>query len=175
MFVRLRYSLCGPLLALISGCVIAGESPVPDQWELSIGEDATSFAVVATLRQDSATSIKDEYATKDVVPVLELRCSPGDASITARVDWGRFISSFNTEVGFKVDDGKRLWLKWGVDRSEKVTISPSADDSAKLVEKMLAGDALEIEISPYSEGPVTAMYDLTGFDVALQRLRESCE
>lgn len=163
-----------PALLLLSACVIADESTAPDHWEMSVGEDPTDYAVVATLRQSSATSIKDEYATKDVIPVLELRCSPGDPSITARIDWGRFISSFNTEIGFKVDDGKRLWLKWGVDRTEKVTISPSAADSAKLIEVMMAGDLMEVEISPYSEGPVTAAYQLSGFAAATETLRESC-
>ncbi len=144
-------------------------------WILTTGEDPESYATVVSLQQDSATSIKDEYATHDVVPQLVFRCRPGDPTVTARIDWGRFISSFNTEVGFKIDDGKRAWLKWGVDRSEKITVSPSVVDSQKLISQMMGGKKLEVEVSPYSEGPVTALYDLAAFDEALQELLASCQ
>jgi hypothetical protein len=143
-------------------------------WALTIGEDPSSYEVVASLQQDSANTIKDEYATKDVVPQLMLRCAPGDPTITARIDWQRFISSFNTEVGFKVDDGKTLWLKWGVDRSNKITLSPSADDSRNLIEHLKEGKSLQVEVAPYSEPPVTVDYNLTGLARGLEALLKEC-
>ncbi len=169
----------GGLLTLC--CLLSGPQTVHAQttdleggWVLTSGEDPTSYEVVTWLQQDSANTIKDEYAAKDVVPRLLLRCAPGDATITARIDWQRFISSFNTEVGFRVDDGKTLWLKWGVDRSNKVTLSPSADDSKKLVDYLREGTSLQVEVSPYSESPVTVEYNLTGFVSALDALLKEC-
>ena len=82
----------------------AGIAFADGNWEVAVGEDSSSFQTVASLQQDSANTIKDEYATKDVTPQLTFRCAPGDPAITARIDWRRFVSSFNTEVGFKVDD-----------------------------------------------------------------------
>ena len=156
------------------GLAVAQATDLEGSWVLTLGEDSSSYEVVALLQQDSANTIKDEYATKDVVPQLMLRCVPGDPTITARIDWQRFISSFNTEVGFKVDDGKTLWLKWGVDRSNKITVSPSADDSRNLVEHLQEGKSLRVEVSPYSEPPVTAEYDLTGFATGLKALLKEC-
>ena len=127
-----------------------------------------------TLLQDSRTAIKDEYATRDVVPRLEFRCTQGDATVIARIDWRRFISSFSTEVGFKVGDAGFTWLKWKVDGSEKVTYSPSGDDTAKLIGLLGHAGELIVEVSPYSEGPVTVSYDLAGLDQALEDLRERC-
>ena len=128
----------------------------------------------ASDRQDAANTIKDEYATSDVTPRLMFRCAPGNPEVTVRIDWQRFISSFNTEIGFKVDDGKTLWLKWGVDRSNKITLSRSAEDSKTLIDHLADGKLLQVEISPYSEGPVIVEYDLTGIASGLTRLRHEC-
>jgi hypothetical protein len=157
-----------------SGLAFAQATDLEGSWVLTLGEDPTSYEVVASLQQGSADTIKDEYATKDVVPQLMLRCAPGDPTITARIDWQRFISSFNTEVGFKVDDGKTLWLKWGVDRSNKITLSPSADDSRNLIEHLKEGKSLQVEVAPYSEPPVTIDYDLTGLAKGLNALLKEC-
>ena len=153
----------------------ADDKALQGSWVLANGEDPDRNETVSSLQQDSSTSIKNESWTSEVVPRMEFRCNPGDATIVGRIDWGRFISSFNTEIGFKVDDGKRTWLKWGVDRSEKVTISPSADDTAKLVAQMRVGTKLEVQVSPYSQGPVSANFELTAFDEALQELKVTCE
>jgi hypothetical protein len=127
------------------------------------------------LYQDGGNTIKDEYATKDVTPRLEFHCNPGDPAVTARIDWHRFISSFSTEVGFKVDDGKFTWLKWKVDGSEKVTLSPSPDDTQKLIDAMASGSQLLVDVTPYSEGPVTVTYELAGFADALETLKAACQ
>jgi len=138
------------------------------QWKPASGE-------VESISQDAGNTIKDEYAQNDVTPRIEFRCTVGDPSVIASIDWGRFISAFSTEVGFKVDDGKFMWLKWKVDGSEQVTYSPSVDDSAKLIEALSAGSTLTVDVSPYSEGPVVVTYDLAGFTAALEGLRESCQ
>lgn len=165
--------LAGLLLAGTTATFVQS-ADLEGRWTLTVGEDPSSYEVVASLQQDSANTIKDEYATRDVVPRLSLRCVPGNPQVTARIDWQRFISSFNTEVGFKVDDGKTLWLKWGVDRSNKITLSRSADDSKTLVEHLVDGKTLQVEISPYSEGPVTVNFDLTGFADGLEGLLKEC-
>ncbi len=165
--------LAGLLLAG-TAATLAQSMDIEGRWTLTVGEDPSSYEVVASLQQDSANTIKDEYATRDVVPRLSLRCVPGNPQVTARIDWQRFISSFNTEVGFKVDGGKTLWLKWGVDRTNKITTSKSADDSKTLVEHLADGEKLQVEVTPYSESPVTVEFDLTGFASGLEGLHKEC-
>lgn len=164
------------LFFLLTGSFACAQSKQLDgNWALTIGEDPTSYQVVASLEQESANTIKDEYATKDVNPQLALRCVPGDGEITARIDWRRFISSFNTEVGFKVDGGNFHWLKFGVDQSNKITMSKAASDSQALIDYLLSGSELLVEVSPYSEPPVTVQYDLTGLSQGLDALRAECQ
>jgi len=141
----------------------------------TVDDSMVSGSEIIALVQDSAKTIKDESVSNDVTPRLEFRCIPGEASVTARINWQRFISSFSTEVGFKVDGGRFTWLKWKVDSSEQVTISPSADDSQKLIDILKNGDELLVEVSPYSQGPETAAFVLEGFSAALDALLGKCQ
>jgi len=162
--------------ALLLPAVSLGDATGPDSgWAVTLADDPSGYGEVVVLYQDAGNTIKDESATKDVTPRLSFSCSPGDPSITAHIDWQRFISSFSTEVGFKIDDGRFTWLKWKVDSSEKVTISPSTDDSGKLLALMGAGETLRVEISPYSEGSVELEFALAGFADALQSLKGRCQ
>ena len=124
--------------------------------------------------QTAMDPIKDEYGLKDLKPQLKFYCSPEDSSITASINWKRFISSFSTEVGFKIDAGKFLWLKWRVDDSEQITYSPSVADTEKLIKAMNDGETLLVDIAPYSEAPITVNFDLNGFSAALEQLKKSC-
>jgi len=162
-------SLLLPLTA-----VFAGSGKNSGNWTLTVGEDSSTYATVASLQQESLTTVKDEYAKQDLNPQLQFRCTPGKPVITARIDWQRFISSFSTELGFKVDGRKFTWLKWKVDQSNKVTFSPSAEDSQKLIDLALNGNKLLVEVTPYSGSPVTVEYDLAGFSAALAKLKDSC-
>ena len=124
--------------------------------------------------QTAMDPIKDEYGLKDLKPRLKFYCSPEDSSITASINWKRFISSFSTEVGFKIDAGKFLWLKWRVDDSEQITYSPSVADTEKLIKAMNDGETLLVDIAPYSEAPITVNFNLNGFLAALEQLKKSC-
>jgi hypothetical protein len=137
-------------------------------WTQESGDDELLY-------QDGGNTISDASATRDVTPRLEFRCVPGDPAVMARIDWRRFISSFSTEVGFKVDDGKFTWLKWKIDGSEKITYSPSPGDTQKLIDALDGGDRLLVDVTPYSEGPVTVTFELAGLAEALDTLRARCQ
>lgn len=147
----------------LAAVAVRGDGP----WANLSGEDEGIY-------RDGGNAIADETAAKTVTPRLEFRCDPESGEIVARIDWRRFISSFSTEVGFKVDGGAISWRKWKVDGSEKVTISPSADDTETLIAALEGGQSLLVDVTPYSEGPVTTTFDLAGLGAALGQLRERC-
>lgn len=157
----MRKSISLAVLLSVAAWAAAENSWAPDTPEgLSISRDADG-------------TIKDESYATDVVPRMAFVCI-GGGEIRAQIDWQRFISSFSTEVGFKVDGGSFTWFKWKVDSSEKLTQSPSADDTRKLVAAIGAGGRLTVEVTPYSEGPVSVDFDLTGLAAALDTLRSRC-
>jgi hypothetical protein len=164
------------LLTIALPALACADAPGPNSsWQLETVEDPSGYGSIETLYQDSSRNIGDEAATGKVTPRLEFRCSPGDSSVTARINWMRFISSFSTEVGFKVDGGRFSWMKWKMDQSEQTTISPSTSDSQKLIDALTAGSELLVEVSPYSMGPETAEFSLAGFEDSLAALAALCQ
>ena len=159
------------LLAAVT--TVSGEE-IDEHWSLALGA-LSDFEVSISIQQESPDAIPDEYAAKEVHPLIDFRCSArGDGTVTLLVDWRRFISSFNTEVGFKVDDGKADWLKMGVDSSNRITIANSAEDTARLIESLKSGSTLAVEVAPYSEPSVTVHFDVSTFADAYAKLVDSC-
>jgi hypothetical protein len=143
-------------------------------WTLDVSE--VDYQTVVSLYQESRDAIPDEYASKEVKPQLAFRCIPGEGGeLKVSVDWRRFISSFNTEVGFKVDDKELLLLNWGVDRSNKVTAPRAGGNDPDLLLYLQNGKSLSVEVIPYSETLITVSYDISGIDAALEALKNRCE
>ena len=162
------------LLATIAICGIAAAHH-DSSWPLQTGNDAESYEAVATVSQLSQASILDEHATIEVYPRLIFHCSPGQGDrVHAKIDWQRFISSFNTDLSFQVDSEKRLWLKFGVDSSNKITLAKSGEDSSSLIEYVANASILTVGVTPYSESAVSVTYDLSGFSEAIEALRSKC-
>lgn len=169
-------SAARPVAVALPLLTLTAIAEVPDNWTLESGPDPATYETVVALYQESLGTILDEYASKDVRPRLELRCLPDRGEgISVRVDWRRFISSFNTEVGFKVDDRELMLLNLGVDRSNAITMTRAASDDERLTEYLGGGRRLRIEVIPYSESLVTVDYDISGFDSALAELEARCQ
>jgi len=163
-------------LLVLLATIASAETINPDiRWVAGTGNEESAHATRWYLRQDSATSIHDDRSNAEVTPRLQFRCTATDAKITASIDWRRFISSFSTEAGFKVDGERFVWLKWKVDQTEQITSSPSVQDSQKLIALLKSGQELLVEITPYSESPVTTQFDLAGFADAIDTLATNCE
>lgn len=144
-------------------------------WSLEVGRDAQTWENVATLGFESVNEIADEYATKKVHPQLAFVCKPGgDRTISVRLDWRRYISSFNTEVGFKADEKELLLVNWGVDKSKQITLPRSAGDSQELISYLAGAASVQVEVIPYSASLITVQFNISGIDEALQQLAAKC-
>jgi len=162
-------------LAIATALAAAAALPAAADWGVSTGTDAASYQAVSVLTQPAIGTIPDEYRSKEVRPVLEFRCVPGGGGpIRTRIDWGRFISSFNTEVIFTVDDRDPVTLKLGVDRSNKITSTKVEADDDALLDYLDGGETLAVTVTPYSEVPVSVEFALEGFGDGLDGLRTAC-
>jgi len=166
-------------MRLLTGIVLllaaAATQALPDNWSLSVGRDPISWENTVTLSVQSAGEITNENGSAQVRPQLEFRCKPGgDGTISARVNWQRYISSFNTEVGFKADDRQLLLVNWGVDKSKKITQPRSASDSAELNAYIAGASNQQVQDIPYSEKLNSIEYDISGIDEALKALTAQC-
>jgi hypothetical protein len=163
------------IAALHVFAVPAFAEPLAANWSLEVGRDAQTWENVATLGFESVNEIADEYATKKVNPQLAFLCKPGgDGAISVRLDWRRFISSFNTEVGFKADDKELLLVNWGVDKSKQITLPRSASDGQELISYLAGAASVQVEVIPYSASLITVQFNISGIDRALQALTAKC-
>ncbi|MEQ9563977.1 MAG: hypothetical protein RLN69_15765 [Woeseiaceae bacterium] len=161
--------------ALLSCSSAAFAADLADHWTLASGRDEQSWEDVVMLSVESQNEIADEYATKNVHPQLAFQCvGGGDGTVSARVDWRRFISSFNTEVGFKADDRELLLVNWGVDKSNKITMPRGKKDGDDFIDYLKGASKLQVEVIPYSESLITVSFDISGIDDALQSLIAEC-
>lgn len=156
--------------------IARGQSTESDhgRWALTAGEDPSWDPVVHSITLAAEETIRNEDDTDDVRPHLAFWCAAGNEAIGVRIYWRRFISSFNTEIGFKVDGDRILWQKWAIDRSNMVTSSRSDADSATFIDYIDSGSLLAVDIAPYAGSPIVVHFDLAGFPNALGALREAC-
>ena len=174
--MKTTIGLCAPrgglmfAITLLAGCAVAEETP--SAWTMGTDPEVT-WETVHVLSQPSTMAVLDESGG-EVTPILSLRCTEGGGEISMQIDWQRFISSFNTEAGFKVDNGSRDWLKLGVDGSNKITLSRSASDVSSLMDALGSGSTLNVEIAPYSEPSIFAEFDLAGFSASADALKSAC-
>lgn len=161
------------ILLLAAACATA--QALPGKWSLEVGRDPVTWENTATLSVKSETEIANENGSAQVRPQLDFRCRPGgDGTISARIDWQRYISSFNTEVGFKAGDRQLLLVNWGVDKSKKITQPRSTSDSRELMAYIAGASKLQVEVIPYSEKLISIDYDISGIDEALKALAAQC-
>jgi hypothetical protein len=161
--------------ALLCCSGAAQAADLAGHWTLTSGKDEQTWEDIVTLSVESQNEIADEYATKKIHPQLAFQCvAGGDGTVSARVDWRRFISSFNTEVGFKADDSELLLVNWGVDKSNKITMPRGMKDSDDFVNYLGGASKLQVEVIPYSESLITVSFDISGIDDALKSLIDEC-
>jgi len=160
-------------LIFFPALVVAASIAAP--WSLEVGRDEKTWEHVATLGVESSNEIAGEYATRKVRPQLAFTCTPGgDGTISVWLDWRRFISSFNTEVGFKADDRELLLVNWGVDKSNRITRPRSVSDAGEIIAYLAGATSVQVEVIPYSASLIAVQFDISGIDEALKALSAKC-
>ena len=91
-------------------------------------------------------------------------------STDAYISWASYLGS-----------DTRLTTRVGADEAHTYSVSTSTDNEATFIPtpvaflKMMAkSNKLVAQVTPYSESPITAIFDTTGLENALVPLRETC-
>lgn len=156
----------------LAGCAVAEESATA--WTLGVDDEVT-WETVHVLSATSLDTIPDENGAEEVRPVLSFRCTEGgDGKVVLAIDWRRFVSSFNTEAGFRLDEGDRNWIDMRVDDSNRITTARNDSDASALLDGLQGADDLSVEIVPYSESAVTVGFDAAGFAGSAESLVVAC-
>jgi type VI secretion system protein VasI len=102
--------------------------------------------------------------------VLVIRCQ--SRKINAFINWSSYLGLEQTPVTTRLGAGEAKTQRWSLSTDNKATFYPG--DAAALLEQLLAADRFVAQTTPYSESPITAVFELTGLSAAVKPLREVC-
>lgn len=102
--------------------------------------------------------------------VLRVRCSNGKTE--AYIDWSTFLGSDDIEVTSRIDKAQPQKLKWSLSTDHKASFMPQ---SAMNLKKFIGASTYIVNLTPYSENPITAIFDVSGADEAFKDIRQECK
>jgi len=101
---------------------------------------------------------------------LIVRCQSG--KIHAFIIWSSYLGLEKTLVTTRLGPGDAKTQPWPLSTDNQATFYPGND--AAFLEQLLSSDRLVAQTTPYSESPITAVFDLAGLSAAIKPLREVC-
>lgn len=109
--------------------------------------------------------------------VLIIRCQSKKTELF--VNWNNYLGN---DSGSPYSDWKHVVVRvgteaassqqWGLSTDSQATFASGSD--IDLIKKMAKADRLVLQTTPFSESPVTAVFQLKGMDIAVKPLAASC-
>lgn len=134
-------------------------------WEVSTTTNPVddSKTVTATLDSTSGTNRRRQPIT------VVLRCQSNKTEMF--VVWNDYLGRDNSDVLIRLGDEKAVTESWRNSTDNTATFNPNTISTIK---KMLTAPKMVLQVTPYNENQVTAVFDLTGTDAAVKPIREQC-
>jgi type VI secretion system protein VasI len=135
------------------------------KWQVSVKtnplDDTTT--VVLGLYAGSGTSARGGRV------LLILRCKSNKTE--AYISWDDYLGS-EARATWRIGAEDARTSKWGLSTDKEATFYPY--DAIAFIRQLLNADRLVAQVTPYSEDPVTAVFDLTGLTNAIRPLQNAC-
>ena len=90
--------------------------------------------------------------------------------------WDVYVGIGRTAVTHRVGSTPAVTLDWDIDTSREMTFFPSINELGiqVMAQQIGTSSSLSAQTAPYLETPITATWDLTGSDLVVQQLRDTC-
>lgn len=102
---------------------------------------------------------------------LILRCKQGEPEVY--INWADYLGSEATPVLTRLGEAKAETKRWSLSTDHRATFYPG--DDAAFIRQLLSVERLVAQVTPYSESPVTAVFDLRGLGNAIAPLKAVCK
>jgi type VI secretion system protein VasI len=139
------------------------ETPLGDvgKWEVDIKTNPVddSRTVILILKEE------DQKAG------LILRCQQGKPEVY--IGWLNYLGSDEPSVLTRVGDQPAETRRWSLSTDKRATFYPG--DDGKLMLELEGVDRFVAQVTPYSESPVTAVFDVRGLSKAIEPLASTCK
>jgi type VI secretion system protein VasI len=101
---------------------------------------------------------------------MTVRCKKGKTE--AYIDWATFLGSDEIRVTSRVDKSTAITNSWSLSTDHKASFMPQAANTLK---KFVGATSFVVNLTPYSESPITALFDITGAEEAFADIRRECK
>jgi len=104
-------------------------------------------------------------------PVLGIRWIDGKTNLY--IGWNNYLSD-NTRVTYRLDKEKAIKKTWNGSTNKEATFYPGKSKTViKFIQKLMKADKLAVQITPYGEGPTTAVVDVGGLKNAIEEFNDT--
>jgi len=104
-------------------------------------------------------------------PVLGLRWRDGKTNLY--IGWNNYLSD-NTRVTYRLDSEKAKKKTWNGSTNKEATFYPGKSKTViKFIRKLMEADKLAVQITPYGEGPTTAVFDIRGLKNVVEQFNDT--
>ena len=113
--------------------------------------------------------VSNDFEDRRNPAILMLRCQRNTTD--ALVSWGEYIGSDDMRVAYRVDkeEAKNVW--WNASSNGKASFIPKG---ISFIKSLDGKESIYIEAEKYRGGRVSATFDISGIEDAIQPLREAC-
>ena len=121
---------------------------------------------------------------------LGIRCKSGVTDVL--IAWESFLGTDKTTVTHRVGEAPAQTIEWGISTDHTITVYPirrsvpvppgwgmteiPGTHPLEFILELLEADIprLVVRVVPYGESPITAIFDLTGMENAVEGVRAAC-
>ena len=159
------YDQLAESLGLTPETTTLSSGPGEGNWRVSIDTNPIddSRTVVLALTADEVSSTYGEPIS------LILRCQSNNTEVY--INWNSYLGS-EADVTTRVGDAPAQTRRWPLSTDSKATFYPGGDIS--FINSLMESDQFVAQVTPYSESPVTAVFNTAGLEKAVEPLRETC-
>jgi len=101
--------------------------------------------------------------------VLQIRCKSGETEVY--INWRDYLGS-EAMVTSRVGSLPARTRRWSLSTDSQATFLPG--NKVDFINALMEVNVFVAQVTPYSESPVTAIFDTTGLSEALPPLRQAC-
>lgn len=137
------------------------------QWFFAEKKDELNDARIVSIKLDADSPSTDRR------PFLVIRCSAGAKTSTDLfIGWNTYVNSKSTSVTTRIGNATPSAEPWGISNDNTATFYPG--DVPRYVDELATETKLVVQVTPYNENPVTAVFDTTGLKAAAGPLDDAC-
>jgi len=136
------------------------------EWRLSTEQNPLDDTRTVIL---SLTATSGQSRMGDPISLI-IRCQSG--RINAFIIWSSYLGLEKTSVTTRLGTGETKTQQWSLSTDNQATFYPG--NVAAFLDQLLSSDRLVAQTTPYSESPITAVFQLAGLSNAVKPLREVC-